>query len=271
MIIIISFIIIRIERFVIIYFFCVGIFVKFVIRKYFFFFQFLHNLLYGKDPLCAKYIAKHADLPQEIEKKTDLSIRECVAKGLTNEGMAKLMEKYNGNNGDEIVNDEIIAGLNDLGDKYEKGYVFLPGLIAGSETAKAMLDYIKSGDDTERADKATVLIATVKGDVHDIGKNIVKTVAGNYGYRMIDLGKDVSTDRILAAIEEYKPQGVALSALMTTTLDNMTETVGAIKEKYPDIKVMVGGAVVSPEYADKMGAYYSKDAREACLTMERIL
>ena len=228
------------------------------------------ELLYGRDPSCKKYIEKYADLPKEVEKKTVLSVRECVAKGLTAEGMSKLKEIFDGTNGDDIVDNQIIAGLNDLGEAYERGFVFLPGLIAGSETAKAMLDYVKAGQEGKSADKATVLIATVKGDVHDIGKNIVKTVAGNYGYRMIDLGKDVSTDAILEAIDKYHPQGVALSALMTTTLDNMTETAAAIKKNYPDVKILVGGAVVSYEYAEKIGAYYSKDAREACLTMERI-
>ena len=229
------------------------------------------DLLYGKDVSCKKYIEKYADLPIEQEHKTDLNVRECVSKGLTKEGMAKLKETFTEEKSDDIVNNDIIGGLNDLGEKYEKGLVFLPGLIAGSETAKAMLDYVRThSKEKTQADKATVLIATVKGDVHDIGKNIVKTVAGNYGYRMIDLGRDVPTERIMEAIEKYDPQGIALSALMTTTLDNMTETVEAIKKAYPDIKIMVGGAVVSKEYAEKIGAYYSKDAREACLTMERL-
>lgn len=229
------------------------------------------DLLLGKDASCKKYIEKYADLPKEEEQKTSLSLRESVAKGLTKEGMAILKAEFSEERSDAIVNEDIIGGLNDLGEKYEKGQVFLPGLIAGSETAKAMLDYVKTHTAKRtRADKATVLIATVKGDVHDIGKNIVKTVASNYGYRMIDLGRDVSTEAVMEAIEKYKPQGVALSALMTTTLDNMTETVVKVQERYPQIKIMVGGAVVSREYAQKIGAYYSKDAREACLVMEKI-
>ena len=185
--------------------------------------------------------------------------------------MAKLEEVLTPDNADEIMNGEIIAGLNELGDRYAAGKVFLPGLIAGSETAKALLDRIKSVCFSEGAAvKATAVIATVKGDVHDIGKNIVRTVASNYGYRMIDLGRDVPCEKILEATEEYGADAVCLSALMTTTLDNMTETVEAVKAKFPDVKILVGGAVVSKEYADSVGAYYSKDAREAAALLEKL-
>lgn len=227
------------------------------------------ELLFGNDPDCATYIKENADLPPEQEAVTVLDIKECVERGLTKDGMALLKQKLTIENADKIMEEEIIGGLNSLGEKYAKNIVFLPGLIAGSETAKAMLDYIKSTCFKEGGrSKATVVIATVKGDVHDIGKNIVKTVAANYGYRMIDMGRDVPTEKILEAIEEYNPQAVALSALMTTTLDNMTETVNAVKERYPDIKIMVGGAVVTDDYAKEVGAIYSKDAREACLVLE---
>ena len=226
------------------------------------------SLLFGKDERCAAYIRKYADVPAEPEVHAEVSLRKCVEKGLTAEGMAKLRAVLTKDNAEEIMEKDVIGGLDDLGEKYEKGEVFLPALIAGSETAKAMLDYIKSTCFAEgKASKATVLIATVKGDVHDIGKNIVKTVAANYGYRMIDLGRDVPTENILSAIKEYHPQAVALSALMTTTLDNMTETVLAVKKAYPEQKILVGGAVVTAEYASDLGAYYSKDAREACLVL----
>ncbi len=229
------------------------------------------ELLYGNDVGCANYIAENADVIPETEEVAELTIKQCVEKGLTKDGMAILKSQLTFENADKIMEEEIIGGLNSLGDRYAAGIVFLPGLIAGSETAKAMLDYIKSVCFAEGSiSKATVAIATVKGDVHDIGKNIVKTVAANYGYRMIDLGRDVPTAKIMAAIEEYKPQAVALSALMTTTLDNMTETAKVIKSAYPDIKIMVGGAVVTEEYAESIGAYYSKDAREACVVLENL-
>ena len=226
------------------------------------------DLLFGRDERCKKYIEKYADIPQKEEKRTDLTLRECVEKGRTAEGMAALKAVLTPQNADEIIEKEIIGGLDDLGEKYGRGEVFLPSLIAGSETAKAMLDHVKKTCFSEgKASKATVLIATVKGDVHDIGKNIVKTVAGNYGYRMIDLGRDVPTEKILSAVEEYRPQAVALSALMTTTLDSMTEAVRALRDRYPDVVVLVGGAVVTAEYAESVGAEYSKDAREACLVL----
>ncbi|MBR1747120.1 MAG: homocysteine S-methyltransferase family protein [Clostridia bacterium] len=226
------------------------------------------TLLLGGDERCEGYIRAYSGVPAEEERRVDLSLRECVCKGRTAEGMAKLKIDLTDKNAEKIIEHDVIGGLDDLGEKYERGEVFLPALIAGSETAKAMLDYIKKNCFSEgKASRATVVIATVKGDVHDIGKNIVKTVAGNYGYRMIDLGRDVPTERVLAAIEEYRPQAVALSALMTTTLDNMTETVKAVKRAYPSIEVLVGGAVVSADYAESVGARYSKDAREACLVL----
>ena len=228
-------------------------------------------LLRGEDKNCERYIAENAAYVPEEEVKTNLTIRQCVCRGLTAEGMAKLKAELKIDNAEKIMEEEIIGGLNDLGERYEKGVVFLPGLIAGSETAKAMLDYVKATAFSEGSvTKATVVIATVKGDVHDIGKNIVKTVASNYGYRMIDLGRDVDKEQIIDAVREFKADVVALSALMTTTLDNMTETVVAVKKAYPDIKIMVGGAVVTRDYAEKLGALYSKDAREACVTLEKL-
>ena len=164
-----------------------------------------------------------------------------------------------------VIDGEVIRALNDLGQKYEEGKAFLPQLIAGAESAKAVLDEIKANYMSGvSAYKATMLLATVKGDVHDIGKNIVKAVLSNYGYKIIDLGKDVGFDKIEQNIKTHNPSVVGLSALMTTTLDNMADTVKQIKEKYPEIIVAVGGAVVTQSFADKIGAdVYSKDAQEA--------
>ena len=229
-------------------------------------------LLQGKDDKCEGYISENAGVESvSLPERGFLTLKECVSRGLTKEALAKLEEVLTPDNADEIMNGEIIAGLNELGDRYAAGKVFLPGLIAGSETAKALLDRIKSVCFSEGAAvKATAVIATVKGDVHDIGKNIVRTVASNYGYRMIDLGRDVPCEKILQATEEYNADAVCLSALMTTTLDNMTETVKAVKAKFPDVKILVGGAVVGQEYADSVGAYYSKDAQEAAALLEKL-
>ncbi len=119
--------------------------------------------------------------------------------------------------------------------------------------------------------RAVMLVATVKGDVHDIGKNIVKAVLANYGYKIYDLGKNVSTEEILEAVERYSPRIVGLSALMTTTLDNMAESAAAVKALYPDIIVIIGGAVVTKEFADTLGVYYSKDAQDCVRTLDYLL
>ena len=133
-----------------------------------------------------------------------------------------------------------------------------------------VVDFIKNKFIPEGASsKATVVLATVRGDVHDIGKNIVKAVVSNYGYRIIDLGKDVPEETILDAVEREKPQVVGLSALMTTTLDSMEKTAKLLAEKHPEVLVMVGGAVVTEEFADKIGALYTKDAQEMAAVLQK--
>lgn len=236
--------------------------------------EFAYNLLNGKDNNCQEYIANNTAVEAPITPVDNIyEIAYCIEKGYTNEGMLALKQKINENNYSEIIDKDIIGGLNTLGDAYEKGAAFLPQLMAGSETAKAMLDYIKSKFITEsdQSSKATIVIATVKGDVHDIGKNIVKAVVANYGYRVIDLGKDISTEVILDAIIKYSPHVLALSALMTTTLDNMTSTVNIVKKLYPDMIIMVGGAVVSPDYAQELNINYSPNAQEFVKRLQQLI
>lgn len=229
-------------------------------------------LLTGKDTNCENYIAKNSSVAVEETQSIDYEIPYCIEHGYTNEGMETLKKKVNSNNFAAIIDEEIIVGLNKLGDAYEKGLAFLPQLMAGSDTAKAMLDYIKANFIQDNAaNRATIVIATVKGDVHDIGKNIVKAVIGNYGYRVIDLGKDVSTEKIIAAINNYKPQVLALSALMTTTLDNMSETIFEIKKLFPNIKIVVGGAIVTQDYAEHLAVHYSSNAQEMVKKLDTIL
>lgn len=230
------------------------------------------SLLDGKDENCSAYIEANAvKEPMPIfEKRTD--IKYCITHGLTEEGMETVKREVSANNFSQVINDEIIGGLNELGALYEQGKAFLPMLIAGSETAKTMLDYVKANfmSDNENVSKATIILATVKGDVHDIGKNIVKAVTANYGYKIVDLGKDVPTETMMEAIEKYKPQAVGLSALMTTTVDNMTETVKAIKNAYPSLPCFVGGAVVTESYANTIGAIYCKDAQQNVKKLEKL-
>lgn len=230
------------------------------------------ELLCGNDPNCAAYIALNSVAEKREEKAQTRDIRASIIRGLGEETANAVKEKATEENYNRIIDDEIIVGLNDLGKLYEEGKAFLPQLIAGSEAAKLALEYIKRTfmAKGEGRAKATVLLATVKGDVHDIGKNIVKAVTSNYGYRIVDLGKDVSTEEVLAAVEKYEADAVGLSALMTTTIDNMTETVGALKEKYPRLPVIVGGAVVTAGYAETVGAIYSKDARNNVKILENL-
>ncbi|MBO4506992.1 MAG: cobalamin-dependent protein, partial [Lachnospiraceae bacterium] len=161
-----------------------------------------------------------------------------------------------------IINNEFIPALDRVGELYEQGKIFLPQLMGAAETAKRGFDIIKAGlpSDTSSSHMKIVL-ATVKGDIHDIGKNIVKMLLENYGYEVIDLGKDVEPDVIIKTVKEQNIRLVGLSALMTTTVHNMEETIALLHESCPDCKIMVGGAVLTAELAKSIGAdYYSKDA-----------
>ena len=229
------------------------------------------RLLSGKDPACAAYIAQNAKAEVKEESRAR-DIKYCILHGISEEAVRAAKAEANEDNYRAVIDDGVIKGLNELGAMYEKGEAFLPQLIAGSEAAKAALDYIKRTfmKDNGSEAKATVVMATVKGDVHDIGKNIVKAVTANYGYRIIDLGKDVPCEEIMRAIEKYSPQAVGLSALMTTTIDNMTVAVREIKKKYSDLPVLVGGAVVTSSYAESIGAIYSSDARHNVKILEKM-
>ncbi|MBQ8605801.1 MAG: homocysteine S-methyltransferase family protein [Clostridia bacterium] len=166
----------------------------------------------------------------------------------------------------DIVNNEIIPALNVVGEGFEKKTVFLPQLLMSAESAKSAFEVIKSHASNEQNTKKNIkiVIATVKGDIHDIGKNIVKLLLENYGYDVIDLGKDVPPETITDAAIEYGASIVGLSALMTTTVPAMEETIKLLRRSAPSVKIIVGGAVLTQEYADKIGAdKYAKDAMEA--------
>lgn len=167
----------------------------------------------------------------------------------------------------EIVNEHLIPVLDQVGLLFEQGKLFLPQLIMAAEVAKeafyVIKDYTSKTADTS-VNKGTIILATVKGDVHDIGKNIVKVLLENYGYQVIDLGKDVPYEAVLQAAVTHQVKLVGLSALMTTTLVSMEKTIQLLHEHQVDCKIMVGGAVLTPDYAKKIGAdYYSRDAKGA--------
>ena len=167
----------------------------------------------------------------------------------------------------ELVNDFLIPALDNVGKGFEKGTIFLPQMLQAATAAQAGFDIIKTRlaeSDSESVSLGDVVIATVKGDIHDIGKNIVKVIMENYGFRMIDLGRDVPVETIVDTVVEKNIKLVGLSALMTTTLKSMEDTITAVKAAAPDCKVMVGGAVLTADYAEKIGAdYYCKDAMKS--------
>ena len=172
----------------------------------------------------------------------------------------------------DIINKELVPALDVVGQGFEKGTIFLPQLLMSAEAAKAGFEAVNehmraSGGVKEK--KATVVIATVKGDIHDIGKNIVKVLLENYGYDVIDLGKDVTPEAVVKAVANNKAPFVGLSALMTTTVVNMEATIKELREKAPWCKIMVGGAVLTQEYADMIGAdFYGKDAMQTVYYVE---
>lgn len=163
----------------------------------------------------------------------------------------------------EIINAHLIPALDEVGDAFERGTFFLPQLMASAEAAKAGFDVIKAASSAVDVDKGTVALATVKGDIHDIGKNIVRMLLENYGYRVIDLGRDVDPQVVLDCVKTHGVKFVGLSALMTTSIRGMEDTIALLRAEAPDVRVLVGGAVLNPEYAQMVGAdWYAKDAAE---------
>ena len=225
-----------------------------------------HNALMGIDSMCEEYINfasnnQGAAVANEAEAMT---LEKAIVKGLKGEAREITKALLNEKMPLEIVNDYIIPALDIVGDNYEKGKCFLPQLLMSAETATVAFDVVKEGiKGEENANKGEIILATVKGDIHDIGKNIVKVILQNYGYVVHDLGKDVSPEAILECAEGTGAKLVGLSALMTTTVPSMEATIKLVKGKLPDVKFMVGGAVLTPEYAEMIGAdNYSKDAME---------
>ena len=200
---------------------------------------------------------------------------KAMEQGLKNEG-AELTRAYLENkDAMEIINDMLIPALDVVGDKFEKGKIFLPQLIMAADVAKVCFDEVKnymSAKGGQSEQKGKIVIATVKGDIHDIEKNIVKVILENYGYNVIDLGRDVDPMKVVEAVKENDVKLVGLSALMTTTLGSMEDTINLLKENNLDCKIMVGGAVLTEDYAMKIGAdYYAKDAKRSADIAKEVL
>ena len=173
-----------------------------------------------------------------------------------------------------LLDEILLPAINEVGDLFDKGKYFLPQLIASAEAMKASIEYLEPllMDNKSGQEMPTVVIATVEGDIHDIGKNLVALMLKNYGFKVIDLGKDVPKEKIIEAAKEHHAQVIALSALMTTTMQQMKQVIEYAKARQVDAKIIVGGAVITQEYADEIGADgYSKDAADAVKLTKRIL
>lgn len=197
----------------------------------------------------------------------EMTLHAAIVKGLKEEAHGATEKMVQTEAPLDIINQELIPALNQVGDGFEKGTVFLPQLLMSAEAAKSAFAVLKekmdkSGEVQEK--KGSIVLATVKGDIHDIGKNIVKVLLENYSFDVIDLGKDVPPEVIVETVNERKIRLVGLSALMTTTVVSMEETIRLLREKAPRCRVMVGGAVLNQDYADMIGAdFYGKDAMQS--------
>ena len=222
------------------------------------------------NPATAQAASGSTDAPTAPEVSSDDPIRNLVISGRKGEIAAvteKLLEDHDAM---ELINEYFIPALDEVGVLFDQGKFFLPQLMASAEAARVGFDTIKRlMPEGDIEDKGSICVATVKGDIHDIGKNIVKMLLDNYGYTVFDLGRDVDPQVVLDTVLERDIKLVGLSALMTTTVANMEETIKLLHEKAPDVKIIVGGAVLTPEYAEQIGAdYYAKDAAESARIAE---
>lgn len=225
----------------------------------------VYNLISGNDKNGEKYIESFGkQVESGVASNNADSLKDCIVKSLKSNAIQIVKSLLKSQNGLDIIDSEVIPALDYVGDMYEKGKLFLPQLISSAETAKSVCDIIKlSLGNNENISQTKIVLATVEGDVHDIGKNIVKTVLQNYGYQIVDLGKDVRVENVVAEVKNSRPKVLGLSALMTTTVKNMERTIKAVRAVDNDIVIFVGGAVLNEVVAKEIGAdYYSKDPRQ---------
>jgi 5-methyltetrahydrofolate--homocysteine methyltransferase len=248
-----------------------------------------YNVLYNYDKGAESYINNYAnvELSREVTIKgngaakinsninTVHDLKYIVVKGLKEEAKQATVELLKEKKELEIVNEYLIPALDMVGEKYEKGELFLPQLIQAAETVKNSFTILKeeiSRTNSQTISKGKIIVATVKGDIHDIGKNIVKVILENYGYEMIDLGKDVPIKTVVEEAKKHNASLIGLSALMTTTLKSMEETIKALREDGYNGKIFVGGAVLTKDTAERIGAdFYAKDAKESVEIARRVL
>lgn len=224
-----------------------------------------YKALAGKDESCQEYIKSAVDT-EIVQKTENLDLKTAIIKGMKEESARCAKELLENTESLVIINDYIIPALDVVGDGFEKNTIFLPQLLMSADSAKAAFDEIKahfvmSGVEQVKGEK--IIIATVEGDIHDIGKNIVKVLLQNYGFDVMDLGKDVKCEKVLEEAQKNNVKLVGLSALMTTTVPNMEKTIKLLHDN-TDAKVFVGGAVLTRDYAKMINAdFYAKDAMES--------
>ena len=234
------------------------------------------NVVKGLDENCMNFInfASRQEVQPTAKQESSLTLKEAIEKGLK-EKASEITTAMLGNSAPlDIVNAHVIPALDNVGKRFEEKKLFLPQLLMSAEAAKASFEVIKAtmSADGSSVKKGSIVIATVHGDIHDIGKNIVKLLLENYGYNVIDLGKNVPPETVLKAVTDNHAPLVGLSALMTTTVPAMEETVKLIKENAPWCKTVVGGAVLTQDYTDKIGAdKYAADAMETVRYAESVI
>lgn len=235
-------------------------------------------VLSGLDKQCTAYVDKYSNAIQAAPVKEafkHMDLRNCVLKGYRDQTAKAVSALLSEKAALDIVNEDLIPALNVVGEGFEKGTMFLPQLLMSAEAAKAgfevLKEHMQKNGETQQK-KAKFVLATVKGDIHDIGKNIVKVLLENYAYEVIDLGKDVPAEQVVQAVIAHHVPLAGLSALMTTTVKSMEETVRLLHEKAPWCKVAVGGAVLTQEYANEIGAdFYAKDAMQTVRFAEEFI
>ena len=238
------------------------------------------RVISGEDGESRAYIARFAaqagaSAPAQAAAPAALTVEEAVMRGLAGEAGRLASQALETESELSLVENRLIPALDQVGAQYEQGTLFLPQLMSAAQAAQAVFEAVRARLAQQGAapvKKGKIIVATVKGDIHDIGKNIVKTILENYGYDVIDLGRDVPPERVAREAEEGQVRLVGLSALMTTTLPAMEQTIRVLRALPHPPVVFVGGAVVTPEYAAHMGAdYYAKDARQAVVIAKEIL
>jgi 5-methyltetrahydrofolate--homocysteine methyltransferase len=236
------------------------------------------RVLSGEDVQCRAYIDRFSQAPAAAPiapAAQELTLDDAILRGLKAEAGKLARSLLETESELSLVEGHLIPALDRVGEGYEQGKLFLPQLLSAAQAAQSVFEVIKASlarKGGQTVQKGTILVATVQGDIHDIGKNIAKTVLENYGYQVIDLGRDVSPETVASTVAEKQIPLVGLSALMTTTLPAMEETIRQLHALPQPPAIFVAGAVVTPEYAQKMGAdHYAKDARQSVEIARKVL